>query len=281
MRQLPLSQVDQTRNSGALICVALALLQLLGSGCAGAPANYDREATRLGMERRNLSGHGFTHATYRDSDKNQADTPLHVYLYGDGRPWLRRHIPSPDPTPRTPLMLQLMALDPNPSLLLGRPCYHGYARAPGCDRRLWTSHRYGETVLASMLEVLRQANPDRHPLLLIGHSGGGALAMLMAPRLTEVIGVVTLAANLDIDAWSRHRRISPLVGSLNPVREVSGWCPACVHLHLAGGDDEHLPAALINDALAAMGEPPAQVLPGVTHDAGWLRHWPDVLRKLK
>jgi pimeloyl-ACP methyl ester carboxylesterase len=251
------------------------------AGCSSTPEAYDRKAEQLGIQRQDVAGLGYRHAVYRKKGEEQAQGPMHVYLYGDGRPWMRRHIPAPDPTPQTPLMLQLMTLDPAPGLLLGRPCYHGHAQEPNCDRSLWTSHRYAERVLASMRVALRRANPKQRPVILIGHSGGGALAMLLAPRVPEVVGVLTLAGNLDIDAWSRYRRITPLTGSLNPAKEVSNWCPACLHLHFAGGDDKQLPASLIDQALEKMGEPAAAVVHGVTHDRGWLERWPEILRQLE
>ena len=37
---------------------------------------------------------------------------LHVYIEGDGTPYVARHDFAADPTPRNPLMLRLMTLDP-------------------------------------------------------------------------------------------------------------------------------------------------------------------------
>ena len=73
---------------------------------------------------------------------------LHVYLDGDGTPMLGSY-PAADPTPRDPLVLDLMALDSTPSIYVGRPCYHGLSGAP-CSPSLWTSGRYSEPVVASM-----------------------------------------------------------------------------------------------------------------------------------
>jgi len=136
---------------------------------------------------------------------------LNVYLEGDGTPWRYRTIVMPDPTPRRPLMLELMSADPSWSLYLGRPCYNGTSRDAGCDNRLWTSARYSPQVVDSMASAIRVIS-ERHDvdeIRLFGHSGGGALAVLLTEQLSNVKLIVTIAGNLDIDAWTDHHgRIS-------------------------------------------------------------------------
>ena len=150
-----------------------------------------------------------------------ASSTLHVYLEGDGTPWVYRVIVTPDPTPRRPLMLGLMSLDDAPSIYVGRPCYNGTSGASGCDDTLWTSARYSATVVDSMAKAIRviARRGGYSALRLFGHSGGGTLALLLAPRLEGVLDVVTVAGNLDIEAWTRHHGYSPLRDSLNPASE--------------------------------------------------------------
>ena len=71
--------------------------------------------------------------------------------------------------------------------------------------RLWTSARYGDEAVASMAAALRpdlamESGYDR--VVWVGHSGGGALAMLLAERVPETTAVVTIAADLDTEAWA-------------------------------------------------------------------------------
>jgi pimeloyl-ACP methyl ester carboxylesterase len=51
---------------------------------------------------------------------------------------------------------------------------------------------------------------------LVGYSGGGSMAALVAARREDVACLVTIAAPLDTDAWTRAIDVSPLDYSLNP-----------------------------------------------------------------
>src|SRR5262244_626132 len=98
---------------------ALALLFSVAA-CAGPSPRYDRQAFALGLERGEAAGAGFTHAVYRNGAAFRGNR-LHVYLEGDGTPWIAGRDAAVDPTPRAPVALKLMMLDPGPALLLGRP----------------------------------------------------------------------------------------------------------------------------------------------------------------
>lgn len=203
---------------------------------------------------------------------------LHVYLEGDGTPWRNRVFIMRDPTPRSPLMLRLMAMDNQHSVYLGRPCYNGTSEDPECNNRLWTSGRYSDVVVASMSEAIREIAQRYRAsdLRLFGHSGGGALAMLIAQRLPQVSNVITVAGNLDTDAWTQFHAYTPLYGSLNPAkqprlrREVLQW-------HLVGGNDVNIPYPLVRSFI--MGQPEASgiLLQGFNHGCCWQTIWPAVL----
>jgi dienelactone hydrolase len=80
-------------------------------------------------------------------------------------------------------------------------------------------------------------------VVLIGYSGSGTLAVLMAPYVPEVKTIVTVATNLDVEAWSRYHGYKPLPDSLNPA-----WIVLNANLrqiHIAGLDDNIVPAQII------------------------------------
>ena len=69
--------------------------------------------------------------------------------------------------------------------------------------------------MAAALSDILQRRPYQG-LVLIGYSGGGVLAMLLAEQFPATQAVVTVAGNLDTDAWAIEHGYSPLRGSLNP-----------------------------------------------------------------
>ena len=257
----------------------LALAVLLAAGCAGPSERFARVAERHGLVSRTVTGDGFDHVVFARQDA-PAGGPLHLYLEGDGTPYTGRR-PAIDPTPRRPVILNLLARDPARAVLLGRPCYHGMVSQPGCTTALWTDGRYGEAVVHSLAAAARRllTASGADELVLIGHSGGGTLAMLLAERLGATVAVVTIAGNLDVGAWTTHHGLPPLAASLDPAGRPP--LPPAIHqLHLAGDRDRVVPPAMIATALDATGGPDVKVLPGFGHACCWHRIWPELLHEL-
>ncbi|MEY4719905.1 MAG: hypothetical protein RL563_2523 [Pseudomonadota bacterium] len=224
-----------------------------------------------------LQGNGFVMQAYQKAPAHPF-ARLHVYLEGDGRPWERGRMPSEDPTTRASVMLPLMALDPSPALYLARPCYNGHAHDVGCHQGLWTQARYGREVVEAMTQAL-QTYAERHQIqawVLIGHSGGGSLALLLANRLAQTRAVVTLAANYDIDAWADHHHYLRLEASLNPAKQtdlgLEEW-------HLLARQDNIVPPALFEQALRQRRHSHVHITEG-DHQQGWLTIWPWLLAQL-
>ena len=154
-----------------LLILAAALL----AACTSLTDQAKGFAREHGMRSDAIAGEPFTHQTFYKTGKTV--DRLHIYIEGDGRPWLRGHLIADDPTPKTPLALELMARSPYTSLYLGRPCYFGYAKQPPCEPRYWTSARDSEAVVNSLAIAIQQIREPNQKLLLIGYSGGGTLAM--------------------------------------------------------------------------------------------------------
>jgi pimeloyl-ACP methyl ester carboxylesterase len=216
-------------------------------------------------------------ATVRGPHRNL----LIVFLDGDGSPWVDggRHI-SADPTPRVPLALDLALETPGSVLYLGRPCYFALQRPPLCSPRYWTSGRYSQAVVTSMADAASRYASDHgfSGVLLVGYSGGGTLAALMARAVPHVVGLVTLAGNLDPKAWARGHGYLPLTGSLDPAFDPPP--PDVPQWDLRGGRDRNVPSAAVGRYFAR--QPTARIwrYPDFGHVCCWVRAWPSALQRI-
>jgi pimeloyl-ACP methyl ester carboxylesterase len=249
---------------------------LLNVACTTPLSRAETFAHKQGFEESVVTGNGYAHRIWRKPG-SPPDPVLHVYIDGDGTPYPTPDTVSPDPVVHEPLMLHLMALDPHPSVYVGRPCYWGLRSDAGCSPSLWTLGRFSPAVIDSMTAVIIQETGDRPPSrrVLYGHSGGATLALLIASRGLELAGIVTIGGNLDPDAWARLHGYTPLIESLNPIRTApkAGW-PAM--RHYVGDADRIVPAALVRDAAARIGGE-VIVVPGFDHHCCWQQIWSQAL----
>jgi len=215
--------------------------------------------------------------------KNGPGKELVVYIEGDGRAWISHRVPSDDPTPKDPLALRLAVMDPAPKVLyLGRPCQYTSPRSMRkCESRFWTISRFSLPVIEAMDMALTQAKTglkaDR--LHLVGYSGGGALAVLLASRRRDVATVMTIAANLDHDAWTRHHEVTPLSDSLNPA-DVAASARDCPQVHFVGSEDDIVPPFVARSFMSRIGDPSKARLaeiPQFNHNCCWVKAWPGLL----
>jgi hypothetical protein len=264
-----------------LAALPAALFVVLLAACAAPSERCDRRAGALGFTSIVLEGDGFRHRAYLASPLQRSET-LHVYIEHDGTPWLDLTHPSDDPTPRAPLALELMAEDVGARLFLGRPCYFEAqaGRDAKCSPMVWTHLRYSPEVVGSMVAALRRflaLHPYRR-VVLIGYSGGGTLAWLMAASVPETVEVVTVAANLDIDEWTRIHGYSRLAGSLNPAL-MPPLPTGIAQRHYVGGHDRNVPLSVVQSFARRHVEARIVELPDFDHECCWIERWPTLLRE--
>jgi len=271
-----------TRQPRYIIGLLISIIQLACVSCTPAWIKYDQVAKDLQLSRTVITTTYFNIAVYKNQQFGSAKR-LHIYLDGDGSPWKSNGLLiNEDPTPHRYLVLQLMSLDSSPAVLIGRPCYHGFNRDSYCHPLLWTHARYSEKVVSAISDALQTILKENNvsEVTLIGYSGGGTLAQLLAAKIQKTRAIVTLAGNFDLVAWAQLHEYSPLEGSLNPAERLP--LPAHIlQIHYVGSADDNIPPSLTEHYLSRKGMGEIQVLKGVDHYNGWLAHWPEIMLNLK
>jgi uncharacterized protein YceK len=274
-------------GSGSLLrSASVSLLVVLGlSGCATSNrAEILEDSAQAGFERATVDAAGFELTVFKRIDS--AAQLLVVYIEGDGRAWLSKRMPSADPTPQEPVALRLATADSAAAILyLARPCQ--YLTRPAladCAQRYWTSHRYSSEVIDAMNSAIDQIIAgsglagESLAVGLIGYSGGGSVASLIAARRHDVVWLVTVAANLDHATWTRMHNVSQLSGSLNAT-DVARQLATLPQVHLVGGRDRVVPKTVVQSFIDRQGEntrAKLTVVPGFDHHCCWHRRWPQI-----
>ncbi|MEO5375558.1 MAG: alpha/beta hydrolase [Alphaproteobacteria bacterium] len=210
---------------------------------------------------------------------------LTVYIEGDGLAWVTRTQLSTNPTPANPTALQLAVQDRAPSVVyLARPCqYTDPASDPKCQPTYWSGRRFAEEVIASTNQAIDQvkARSGARRLHLVGYSGGGAVAALVAARRDDVASLRTVAGNLDHVALHRHHKVTQLTESLNAVN-VAKSLKGLPQRHYAGADDTVVPPFIAEGFARAVADSRcvrAITVRGANHHDGWVALWPSLLRQ--
>jgi hypothetical protein len=246
------------------------------SACAG----RDELAQRIGRAA-NLSADVIDVGAMRlvAFERDGAGAQLSVYIEGDGFTSVTLTRLSSDPTPRDPVALRLAAADGAPAVLyLARPCqFPSLTGQRHCDSDYWSVARYAplvvETMDAAISKVMRRTGKSR--VELIGYSGGGVIAALIAARRNDVVRVITIAADLDVTFWTTYHNVSPLTKSLNPADETA-LLRDVPQIALTGGRDEIVPKVVLDQYVSRFPRdrgPSVLDIPNFTHECCWADDW--------
>jgi len=224
------------------LLLLIVLLQL--TGCAGSLDRSEMwKEQSLGLASEIMQGVRFHHRIFYKADRVAANKCLRIYIEGDGTPWESRHRVATDPSPQNAVLLNIMKHDTGAAVYLGRPCYFGLIAADQCKQEDWTYGRFSSEIVESMLRASRRLKQQygAEKLAFIGHSGGGVLATLLVERLSDAQPLVTLAAPLDLEAWTQHHAYTPLYLSLNPADIMPSHHD--IEQHWVGSEDDNVPPA--------------------------------------
>lgn len=235
----------------------------------------------------------------KEGSSSGPDLRILIFIEGDGAPWSGSgYRPPSDPTPRNSLVLKLAVQEvhlrsessqkqrsrPVVVAYLSRPCQFEPNHAL-CSPKLWTSDRYGSRVLglmeaaideiiSSSLVSLRgdKAQLSQVSVYLIGHSGGGTVAALLAGTREGVRCLITLAAPLDLAAWTSRQNLSPLAGSIDPALDPKKLAKTQSH-HFLGQDDTLVDLSALGVFAGRQLGRTVDLLVGVSHTDGWEQNW--------
>ena len=263
--------------------LACAFILLALAGCVDLSPQIrwqyaDKLANKAGWQKLRIPTDQFILSAYVPKDSTQADT-LTVYIEGDGLAWLSRSQASDDPTPRNPVGLELALRHPQGmSAYLARPCqYVGASDAKNCRETYWTGGRFAPEVIAASnqaISVLKQ-RAGANKLVLVGYSGGGAVAALVAARRNDVSLLVTVAGNLDHRAWTEQHHVPPLAESLNPADEWRALAQM-PQRHFVGTRDEVVSRGVADSYASRFPsdrQPEIIAIPDFDHVCCWVEKW--------
>jgi pimeloyl-ACP methyl ester carboxylesterase len=256
-----------------------------GAGVFEEPrAHALRIATENGVDTARVEAGVFTLYTAYKGGRGDSDRIV-VYVEGDGRAWPNRFVPSADPTPLDPIGLELAVRDPAPLVVyLARPCQYTVSRSvAGCHPRYWATHRYAPEVIDSIGRAIDHYKTvlGAREVELVGYSGGGAVAALVAAHRDDVVSLTTVAATVDHAAWTAHHDLTPLRGSLNPA-DFAARLQGVPQIHLVGEDDWVVPGLVTRAFLARMidrSRARLVVIEDFGHRCYWVRDWPALRRR--
>lgn len=259
----------------------LTLLALLLGGCADPGRHADELAQPAYLQRELIKTDGFVlTGFYRIT---RPDLPLTLYIEGDGQAWQSRNQPSTDPTPHKAIGLALAASDPAANVAyLARPCqFTPMQDNPRCNAGYWTDKRYAEEVVAAMNQAVTHYAAAGQQVNLVGYSGGGALAVLIAARRHDVASIRTVAGNLDHAEVNRLHDVSPMPASLNAI-DVARQVASIPQIHFSGTIDSVVPPSIAQRFVAAAGTRCASTykVPDMAHESDWTQRWPELVARI-
>lgn len=283
------------KTLSALLLSASVLLSL--PACTTFPEAKNNTANRIAhpafMDRRQIETGLFNLTVYERMHKRNA--PADIYIEGDGLAWITRTQASLDPTPPYPVALHLAAMDKYQNVgYIARPCQYDGDHVFGnekrawngegvCPSKYWTSDRFSPEAVDAISKALdnMKSQYEITEFNLIGYSGGGAIAALLAAKRDDVASLRTVAGNLDHTAFTTLHNVTPMKGSLNPVDEAAKLRFVPQH-HYIGGEDNVVPPAIFNSYAQALAPSKCNAhsfVPDVGHEYGWVEKWPELLKR--
>jgi hypothetical protein len=263
--------------------LALLLILLLSSGCVSKLSpkvrqhTADTVAQSGNLVQQKIATDDFLLTTYQRFDSTADNKQMVVYIEGDGMAWISRDQLSSNPTPVQPVALKLASIDTNTNVLyIARPCQYLWPQKMNrCSSRYWSDKRGSEEVISSINQAISIVKQKQNisSIRLIGYSGGGGIAALIADKRADVSEFVSVSGNLNYKLFTRTHNLSPMNGSIDPIT-VANQIDSISQIHYVGADDKIIPKQI---ALSFSDK--VKVINDVSHD-NWPDKWAQILRTI-
>lgn len=188
--------------------------------------------------------------------KSQSEN-ITIFIEGDGFAWLNKNQPSDNPTPKNPVALKIALSLNNPySAYLSRPCQNVFDdEFADCTKDVWTAKSFSDKTILSINQGIDQIKKlfGATKITLVGYSGGGVIALLVALERNDISRIITVASNIDTDTWTELHHLTPLNGK-NPAlfsRELTN----IPQVHYSGNNDEIVPPQISEEYVKHFAEP--------------------------
>ena len=254
--------------------ILLAVITASISACQTTPLEH--RLLKAGFKTELVQGGDFLITTAQKiTDQSK---PYVFYIEGDGMAFISKYRISLDPTPKHRMTLDLAAIDQRPNVIyISRPCqYTPMEMNPKCSYPYWTTKRMSEEVVDSVNQAINKLN-NGQKFSLVGFSGGGGIAVLIAARNPKVKDVITVAGNIDHETFTDFHKVTPMTESLNPVAYAKKL-NKLPQLHLSGGKDKIVPSIVAENYTKTANSRcvKQRTYPDNEHQKGWEKVWPEI-----
>lgn len=269
-----------------LIFLSAIIISALMAGCSTSSAlgsrsfPADRLADKAGFNKEYIEAGNFELLTYRKVTR--PGKTVRIYIEGDGNAWATKRRLSDDPTPRHPVALFLAAEDPSDNVVyIARPGQFPKSASAHCDPTYWSARRSSPEVVDAFCKAIDKIKiaSGASSVELVGYSGGGAIAVLVAARRNDITTIRTVAGNLDHKALCGYHHVSDLEGSLNPI-DHAAEVKDIPQRHFVGSKDTVVTEFIARSFVEREGDKNydrVTMVEGATHTKGWQERWKKLL----
>lgn len=245
--------------------------------------SIDKIAEKNGFKKEFISGGKFIITTY-SKVTNTYSPDYVIYIEGDGNVTRFGGTPSANPTPKNHMTLNLAFKDKRENVIyIARPCQYTPMRMnPACTTEYWTNKRWSEDSVDNINNVINLVAAKAKNIHLVGFSGGGGIAILVAAKNKKVKDIITIAGNLDVEEFVKYHKNIPCIGSLNPI-DYAEKVKNIPQMHFVGSKDSRVPFFIADSFVRKSNSSCVKyrIIEGKTHSKGWIDDWSELLANIK